>query len=282
MFLHKLNNTTQSVKLQAMLVQGNHKSAIVNQDQLLQLIFKDVHYRFSMPINTAMANLIKGAAVQPLGLVTQWTLNSNRSRVQKSWMTQDLLFLPLNLLNSVNVRIDMTAYPQMIYSWCLPQLFYFIVVLQYHSPKLCILIATYNYSNAYHCLYGPHIQGHSTDHICHWPYHLHLANKISQCDSWDPTKLFNPDQPKSLTPIILPLNIPLMPAINISVLPPCVNGKVDVFIDNLINVFLDTEANCKQQPHVVPLAAYVTNHSHAGDTKPIPHCPIISIPKLLT
>jgi hypothetical protein len=59
-------------------------------------------------------------------------------------------------------------------------------------------------------------------------------------------------------------------------------GKVDGFIDNLINVFVDTPENCARQPHVVPLAMHVTSRPHAGDDKePVPRRPILSLPKLV-
>ena len=59
-------------------------------------------------------------------------------------------------------------------------------------------------------------------------------------------------------------------------------GRVDGFIDDLINVFLDTPVNCANQPHVVPLAMHVTSRPHSGDDdEPIVRRPILSIPKLI-
>lgn len=64
--------------------------------------------------------------------------------------------------------------------------------------------------------------------------------------------------------------------------PPPATGQVDGFIDDLINVFLDTDDNCRRQPHVVPLAVHVTSRPHAGDDiEPLPRCTLLSIKKLL-
>ena len=64
--------------------------------------------------------------------------------------------------------------------------------------------------------------------------------------------------------------------------PYTTGGKVDGFIDDLINVFLDTPENCERQPHVVPMAMHITSRPHAGDERePIPRRPILSIPKLI-
>ena len=59
-------------------------------------------------------------------------------------------------------------------------------------------------------------------------------------------------------------------------------GRVDGFIDDLINVFLDTPTNCRRQPHVVPLAMHVTSRPHAGEmAEPIKRRALLSLPKLL-
>jgi hypothetical protein len=111
-----------------------------------------------------------------------------------------------------------------------------------------------------------------------------LANEISQCDEWDHETLFSPAQTDTPKPVLLPASIPISPAVgSMSVMPPPITeGKVDVFIDDLINVFLDTEINRRRQPHVVPLAVHVTTRPHTGDEQePIPRRPLISLPKLL-
>ena len=42
-------------------------------------------------------------------------------------------------------------------------------------------------------------------------------------------------------------------------------ARSDCFIDDTIQVFLDTEENRKKQPHVVPLAVHVSCRPNAGD-----------------
>jgi hypothetical protein len=101
-----------------------------------------------------------------------------------------------------------------------------------------------------------------------------LANEISHCEEWDPDTLFNPTQVETPVPELIPDKVPLGLAFEMSLLPPPVQeGKVDVlgFIDNLINIFLDTEKKWRLQPHVVPLAAHLTNRPHSGDESgPVP------------
>ena len=58
--------------------------------------------------------------------------------------------------------------------------------------------------------------------------------------------------------------------------------KVEGFIDDLINVFVDTPENCARQPHVVSLAMHVTSQPHADNNEePIPRRPILSHPELV-
>ena len=50
---------------------------------------------------------------------------------------------------SVNKRIDMEQYPEMIYEWCLRRLIHFVVALRLAFTNERILIAKYDFSDAY-------------------------------------------------------------------------------------------------------------------------------------
>ena len=93
-----------------------------------------------------------------------------------------------------------------------------------------------------------------------------------------PSELRSPAQSDTPEPIRLPSSVPIATSKPMAVLvpPPTIGGKVDGFIDDLINVFIDNPANCARQPHVVPLAMHVTSRLHAGTTRSRypgdPHC----------
>ena len=111
-----------------------------------------------------------------------------------------------------------------------------------------------------------------------------LANEIAQCPEWDPEVLRSPAQLDTPEPVRLPQDVPIAPGREMAVLvpQPAMGGKVDGFIDDLINVFVDTPENCARQPHVVPLAMHVTSRPHAGESaEPVPRRPILSLPKLM-
>lgn len=120
----------------------------------------------------------------------------------------------------------------MVYRRCLPCIFHLIVVIHRHHPHHQILIAKYNYFNAYSCmtqdpkaadqtisaidnatLIATHLTFGGSPKPPQWCSVLEmvtdLSNKISQMEHWDPSSLFNPDQPTTPTPKLLPLNIPI-------------------------------------------------------------------------
>jgi hypothetical protein len=103
------------------------------------------------------------------------------------------------------------------------------------------------------------------------------------CADWDPDVLRSPDQPVTPKPIRLGRSVPFAVTLPMTVsVPPIITGRVDGFIDDLINVFLDTAANCQRQPHVVPLVMFVTSRPHAGDKhEPIQRRAILLLEELL-
>jgi hypothetical protein len=300
-FNRDLNPSERRKEVSAMLARGNHKSAQSKQPQVGKLLAKDVLHGFSIPIPISVVGKIPGAMVQPLGLVQQ--------RVIKFRLAQDLSFSTNQMVEptSINSRVDMTAYAEMIYGWCLPRIIHYVVSLRAKYPSLHILISKYDYSDAYRRIAHSAKAAAQTIAIngttaylslrltfgvspnpptwCMFPEIVtDLANEIGQCTEWDPETLRSPAQPDSPKPIRLPDGIPIARARRMAVVLPMsrAGGRVDGFIDDLINVFADTPENCRRQPHVVPLAIHVTSRPHAGDgNDPIPRSHILSIPKLI-
>ena len=310
-FTRELDPVTKLAELKTLMARGNHKSAKEFPDQVKKLLDKDVLHGFTIPIPTQTVWKIPGAAIQPLGLASQWTLNEDGERVAKFRMTQDLSFSSNQTGKSVSInsRIDMSAYSEMIYGWCFPRIVQYTLALRFHHPGFRILICKYDYSDAYRRI--AHSAGAAAqtisihDELAYLSLRLtfggspnpptwclfseivtDLANEISQCAEWDPAELHSPAQPQTPDPKRLAEDVPLAKSKRMAVAIPIPTngaiGRVDGFIDDLINVFLDTPHNCRIQPHAVPLAMHVTSRPHAGDdVEPIVRRPILSIPKLL-
>jgi hypothetical protein len=308
-FHRELSPTERRNEVSAMLARGNHKSAQSEQPQVGKLLAKDVLHGFSIPIPISVVGRIPGAMVQPLGLVQQWTVNPEGKRVIKFRLTQDLSFSTDREVEptSINGRVDMSAYVEMIYGWCLPRIIHYVVSLRARFPELRILISKYDYSDAYRRIAHSAEAAAQTIAINGSTAYLSLrltfggspnpptwcmfselvtdlSNEIGQCADWDPEELRSPAQPENPEPVRLPESIPIVRARRMAVTLPMskAGGRVDGFIDDLINVFADTPENCRRQPHVVPLAMHVTSRPHAGDAhEPVPRRPILSLPKLI-
>jgi hypothetical protein len=151
-FSRELTAKESLMELTASIARGNHKSATDELEQVKTLISKDVTHGFSVPFPALTVTLLPSPVVTPLGLTKQWTLDNKGDRVLKFRMTQDLSFSssdPTHAI-SINKRIDMTSYPEMIYGWCFSRTLHFITSLRYHHPRRRILIAKYDFSDAYH------------------------------------------------------------------------------------------------------------------------------------
>ena len=310
-FERELDQTTKSEELRTLLARGNHQSAKAHPDRVSNLLEKDVTHGFAIPLPIEAVLRIPNAALQPLGLAHQWTLDKNGNRVAKYRMTQDLSFTSdrMGPPRSINSRIDMMAYAEMIYGWCLPRILHYLVALRLAYPSIIIFICKYDYSDAYRRIAHNSSAAVQTLAIhaglaylalrltyggtpnpptwCNFSEIVtDLANEISSCLEWTPDATRSPAQPVAPPPMRLSASIPFQAgrAMAVEIPTPGPNvGRVDGFIDDLINTFLDTPENCRRQPHVVPLASmHVTSRPHAGDgAEPIIRRPLLSMSKLL-
>jgi hypothetical protein len=132
-----------------MLKRGNHKSVQDKEEEVGKLLKKDVLHGFSLPVSPEIVPDIEQSMVQRAGVVKQFSLREDGARFQKRRLTQDILF-PLTFPSaSVNNRIHMEAYVEMIYGWCLSRIIHFIVALRLAYPSLRVFIVKYDYSDAY-------------------------------------------------------------------------------------------------------------------------------------
>jgi hypothetical protein len=168
-------------------------------------------------------------------LTRQWAIDEEGKRLEKFRLTQDLSFSssrsgpPV----SINSRIDMEAYTEMIYGWCLPRILHYIVALRLRFPSKVIFICKYDYSDAYRRVAHSASAAVQTISVHDGRAYISvrlifgglpnpptwctfsevatdlLSNEISQCREWDPSKLHSPAQPVAPEPRRLPSTTPL-------------------------------------------------------------------------
>ncbi len=304
-YLEEISEEIRAQEVRAMLERGNHKSAEDESQQAQRLLLKDVHHGFSMPVLPEIVSQIHGAMVQPLGLAKQFSIDKDGNRVPKYRLTQDLSFSLTGDNTSVNSRIDMGSYVEMVYGWCINRVVHFMVALREAHPDKKIFISKYDYSDAYRRIaHSASTAAQSISVINEVAYialHLtfggapnpptwctfsemviDLANEIGSCPTWDPEKLRSPAQSVTPTPLelspLIPFGVRQPTAVR---LPIEAGSRTDGFINDLITIFLDTPTNRSRSPHVVPLAMHVTSWPHAGHTEPITRRNILSDAKLI-
>jgi hypothetical protein len=221
----------------------------------------------------------------------QFTLNASGGRKLKTRLTQDLSYSITEDNISVNDRIDMSQYADMIYRWCLCRTIHFIVALCHQHPTQRIFLSKHNYLAIY-CQVA-----HSTRAAVQlivifasityialclafsgspnpptWCAFSKMVSDLSKetplCPDWVPETLNSPDQPVASKPVeYTEADTPLALAGPMAVsIPTTVTARTDCFIDDLICIFLDSPRARAREPHAVPLAIFVTSHPHTGDS----------------
>jgi hypothetical protein len=102
-----------------------------------------------------------------------------------------------------------------------------------------------------------------------------LANEVPLCPAWIPDE--EPFQSFSTVDASVPYGPACEMAYNI---PTTLTSRCDCFVDDLIQVFLDTVENRRRLPGIVPFIANLFFRPHAGDNEPIPRRPIFGPEKL--
>jgi hypothetical protein len=302
----ELTEPERLAEMAGQLQRGNHQSVSHELDKVKELLAKDVTHGFTIPFPVECAPQIKRGMIQPLGVVKQSSLNERNERVTKFRLTQDLSFsLDTEKDLSVNGRINLQRYPEMVYGWCMPRILHVVSSIRDELPDTPIFICKYDYSDAYRRVaHSPAATSQTIavlEDIAYVSLRLtfggspnpptwcsvsemvtDLANEIAWCTEWDPTTIHSTMMTKTATlPKRISPSIPFGLARPMAVrLPSTSLGRVDVFVDDVIHVFPDTPGALDRFPHVVPLAMELTSRVHAGNSEPIPRRPILSPEKL--
>jgi hypothetical protein len=107
-----------------------------------------------------------------------------------------------------------------------------------------------------------------------------LTTEISLASDYDPATTKAPDfQAPEFKE--LPDYTPFGRAREMAVkIPTTLSSRHDCFIDDVIQIFLDTPDNRRRMPGIVPLAVFATCRPHAGEGEPIVCRPLLSPSKL--
>lgn len=292
-YTRELSEDERKREVQAVLNYGNHKSASESRERIRQLLRKDVEHGFALPLPTEKVTSLEGLLVQPIGMVEQMSINEEGGRTPKRRLTHDSSFCPNDERNSVNERVDLERYAELIYGNCMSRILHWIVALRLAYPDKTIFIAKFDFADAYRRL---HHQGSSAaqqvmvfEGIAYVMLRLafggssnpaswcaisesmtDLANELSDNEHWNP-KILKPlcredvPMPKRNSGSKL-----IRAAKEMAVeIPTDFPSRSDDFIDDIINVCVDDPEVLERSGMAGPLVVDATMRPHAGDREPV-------------
>jgi hypothetical protein len=302
----ELSEDERAQELASQLVRGNHKSATENEGDVERLLEGDVRHGFVLPVWEDALLKVKGCMLQPGGMVRQLSLKSDGSRKMKDRFTHDLSYSITLPDASINSRIDMSKYPDMVYGWCLQRTLHFLSALRAAHPNRKIFISKFDYSDAYkrmsqspraaaatsvrfgsiayfcwRMVFGgaPNPAGFS----CFSELLTDLANELAMSDYHPKMGTASTVLPGHLIPQPdedpdEPLGFSIPAALRVSTRS---TSYRDCFIDDVIDCHLGSERDMLRAPHIVQLAVQAISRPHAGDDiEPVPRRPLLGPEKL--
>ena len=148
--LRPISDDARRTDLQATLSRGNHKSARGHETKLLAMLKEEVEKGWQLPLPKEAALELPGCAVAPLGVVSQWTIEADRSRQAKLRLTQNQSFntTPGEKRN-VNDRVITDNLTPARFGRALMRLLHYICLLQRRFPGERLLMTKVDCKSAY-------------------------------------------------------------------------------------------------------------------------------------
>ena len=303
--LDPITEEERQADLEHMILRGNHKSAQVpveNAATLLSNYEKEVENGWMLPIPSRCLSKLKGAAVIPVGVHTQYTINECGERKVKRRTTHDASFAPPSN-KSVNERMQRDLLTECFYGYCLLRILHAIHAMRISHPLICILLIKIDLDAAYRRLHvtakmalltitiikkiayillrlpfgvanGPNDYSLISEPL------FDLTNEILRDPSYDPSLLHSPIQEQLQDKdISYTSSTPFGTARPLFVNVPFHFATADGYIDDIITVVLDTADWLRRAINAAPLAIH-TLFRPVDCRDPLPRAESVSERKL--
>ena len=301
--LRDISNASRSQDIQDAITRGNHKSAIVNFNLLKSMMTTEVEFGYALPIPIDIIHQIPHAAVAPLGLVFQDTIDEFGTVQVKARATHDQSFSFSSGL-SVNDRVIHDQLMPCQYGHCLLRMLHYIVAARHKFPHVRILIGKFDWRTAYR---RAHLAGNSAaesitvlDGIALVALRLtfggtpcpslwctiselctDLANDLLACNAWDPRELRSSYAHLIPPPCFLADDVPFASAETLQVdVPVNIHGKADCYVDDIGSICLDLHDNIERCRQAVPLAIDLMGRP-LDSSDSLPRDDLLAVKKLL-
>ena len=254
-------------------IQGNNHSTRGKEKLLKTRYTNEVERGWMVPFSISEILAIQGLGVIPIGVASQFTINTEREKVRKDRLTHDCS-RPQASGKSVNINTDKDKMEECRFGMALLRVIYQIHMLRFLHPITPILISKLDLDSAYrrlhvrliHALLCTSIIGS----ICYILFRLPFGSAgapglfslfsefvadISQSlyddDTWDPKELFS----EMANEIGLGEfgDSPFAVARELSIAIQSRFVSIDVYIDDLIVVLLFSPSRFERIKNVIPL-----------------------------
>ena len=290
---------------EAILNYGNHSSAQKRPEALIKVSEKDTAAGYSFPVTFDCCKKIRHGRVGPLGVAQHAGITESGDIVMKDRLAHDQSF-SFGHAPSLNQAVDESELIDLVFGWCIDRIIHQVVALRLEFPDKRILVCKFDWGSAYRRINGDGVliantittdaSGEFANLLTRLTFggspHPAMFSTISEatCDfcndlvsvkRWSPAVCKSPLQDKMGPVKRLEDDIPFAQgrplAVQVLTSP---ESFVDVYLDDMVQLFLDTEENLRRSPGIVPLALHLLVRPTAPD-EPIKRSDILAADKMM-
>ena len=266
----------------AILAYGNHASARKRPEALIKVCKKDTKFGYSFPISFDCARQIQQGRAGPLGVAQHAGIDEHGNIVIKDRLAHDQSF-SLGFAPSLNDLVDESELIDLVFGWCLDRIIHQIVALRQKFPDKRILVCKFDWGSAYRRINGDGIlvantittdvSGEFANLLTRLTFGgrphpamfsvfseaaCDLCNDVADLDEWDTSVCRSPLQDLMGETKRLDDSVPFHAGQPMAVdVEPRPQGYHDVYIDDMIQLFVDCREYTERAPGIVPLVLHL-------------------------
>jgi hypothetical protein len=303
----ELDDKLRQLDLAEGIRRGNHSGAKIFQEELEKKFKKEIDKGWMLPLPPGAEKLLPFAEYCPTSMIEQMTIDDMGTFIEKKRPIHDQSFLQRASETSVNGRVHKQLLTDCMYGHMLSRVIHYILWLRLKFPDKRILISKADLDSAYR---RAHVDEKAAAKSLTWFIHrdvrililclrlifggtpgpslfsiiseclTDLVNAILKCSAWDPLTLSSPLEEMMPPTQILSPDIPFAQTKPLSVvIPEKAIAKSDIFLDDNINVGIDTPANRPRLNGAVSLAVDVMSRP-VMPNEPLPRSALLNATKL--
>ena len=287
------------------MMRGNHSRASIFKKELEIKFGKEIEKGWMIPLPPGAEKLLPHAEYCPTSIIKQMTIDEMDTFIAKRRPIHGQSFTQEASRTSVNSRVHKQLLDECIYGHMLSRVIHYILDLRPRFPRTRILISKADLDSAYRRL---HVTERAAAKTITWFQHgenkmllmwfifggtpgpslfsiisecmTDLVNAILRHEEWEPTLLSSELEKSMPETIILSKEIPFAESKPLSVdIHDKAIAKSDVFLDDNINIGLDTPSNLPKLKAAVPLAIDITSRRVAA-AEPLPRSALLNKNKM--